>query len=132
MKQILLLLALVPAFAFAVWAFCGALVGVGRQFLSMDATLIVHAIGAPVGAAFFSWTYFRNFGFTNPLETAAIFVAASLALDFFVVALLIEKSFDMFRSVLGVWIPQALIFTATYLTGLLKGSGSKSPLHRRT
>lgn len=53
-------------FAVAVWTFCGALVGVGRQFLSMDTTLIVHAIGAPVGAAFFSWIYFRNFGFTTP------------------------------------------------------------------
>jgi len=123
-KKILIIL----GFAIAVWAFCGALVGIGRQFLSMDMTLIVHAIGAPVGAAFFSWIYFRNYGFTSPLETAAIFVAASLTLDFFVVALLIEKSFDMFRSVLGVWIPQALIFAATYLTG----SESKSPLHKRT
>jgi hypothetical protein len=68
----------------------------------------------------------------HPLVTAIIFVAASLTLDFFFVAPLIEKSFDMFRSVIGVWIPQALIFAATYLTGLLTGSGSKSPLHRST
>lgn len=108
---------IVLGFAFAVWAFCGALVGVGRQFMSMDTTLIVHAIGAPIGAAFFSWFYFRNYGFTSPLPTAAVFVGAALALDLFVVAPLIEKSFGMFRSVLGVWIPQALIFSATYMTG---------------
>ena len=104
-------------FGIAVWAFCGALVGVGRQFMSMDATLIVHAIGAPIGAAVLSWLYFRNFGSTSPLVTAAIFVATALTLDLFVVALLIEKSFDMFSSIIGVWIPQALIFAATYLVG---------------
>ena len=45
---------IVIGFSVAVWAFCGALVGIGRQYMSMDATLIVHAIGAPIGAAFFS------------------------------------------------------------------------------
>ena len=126
-KKVLIVL----GFAIAIWAFCGALVGVGRQFLSMDTTLIVHAIGAPVGAAFFSWIYFRNYAFTTPLVTAVIFVAASLTLDVFIVALLIEKSFDMFRSAIGVWIPQALIFAATYITGLVMGSESKSPDQRR-
>lgn len=111
--------AIVLGFAFAVWAFCGALVGVGSQFMTMDATLIVHAIGAPIGAAFFAWIYFRNFGYTSPLATACIFVASALALDFFVVAMLIEKSFAMFASPLGVWLPQVLIFTATYLAGRL-------------
>lgn len=108
---------IVIAFGGAVWAFCGALIGVGRQLMTMEATLIVHAIGAPIGAAVASWAYFRNFDFTSALATAAIFVATALALDFFVVAMLIEKSFEMFASLLGVWIPQALIFTATYLTG---------------
>ena len=108
---------IVLGFACAVWAFCGALVGIGRQFLSMDSTLILHAIGAPIGAAFFSWLYFRNYSFTSPLVTGAVFVGVALTLDFFVVALLIEKSFGMFASVLGVWIPQALIFSASYLTG---------------
>jgi hypothetical protein len=39
--------------------------------------------------------------------------------DFFVVALLINRSLDMFASLLGTWIPFALIFTSTYLTGLV-------------
>ena len=112
-------IAIILGFACAVWMFCGALVGIGRQIMSMEATLIVHAIGAPVGAALISWIYYRNFGFTTPLVTAALFVAVSLALDVFVVALLIERSFDMFRSILGVWMPQVLIFAATYLVGRL-------------
>lgn len=110
---------IVVGFACAVWAFCGALVGIGRQFMSMDTTLIVHAIGAPIGAAILSWLYFRNFGHTSPLATAAIFVSIALMLDVFIVAMLIEKSFEMFLSVLGVWIPQALIFLATWMTGLV-------------
>lgn len=108
---------IVLGFAVAVWALCGALVGVGRQYMSMDATLIAYAIGAPIGTALLSSIYFRNFGFTTPFATAAIFVATALTLDVFVVALLIEKNFDMFKSVLGVRMPQALIFAATYLTG---------------
>ena len=88
--------AIVVGFGVAVWAFCGALVAVGCQFMSMDMTLIVHAVGAPVGAVIASWFYFRDFYFTRPLATAAIFVGLSLVLDVLVVALLIEKSLDMF------------------------------------
>lgn len=118
----------VLAFGVAVWAFCGGLVGIGRQFMSMEATLIVHATGAPVGAAVLSWIYFRYFGYTGPVLTGVIFVATALALDVFVVSLLIEKSFAMFRGLLGVWIPQALIFVATWITGVLVSRGYRKPL----
>jgi hypothetical protein len=40
-------------------------------------------------------------------------------MDLFLVALFIEKSFAMFTSLLGTWIPFGLIFTATYITGSL-------------
>jgi hypothetical protein len=40
-----------------------------------------------------------------------------IAVDFFVVALIISRSFDMFASLLGTWLPFALIFSSTYLTG---------------
>ncbi len=111
--------AILLGFAVAVWMFCGALVGIGRQYMSMNTTLIMHAVGAPIGALVFSWLYFRNYAFTGPLVTATVFVATALTLDFLVVALLIEDSFDMFRSVLGLWLPQTLIFAATFATGLL-------------
>lgn len=111
----------VIGFGVAVWAFCGALIALGQQYWSMDTTLIVHAIGAPIGAAFFAWLYFRFYHFTSVLVTAVTFVAVSLALDFFVVATLVERSYGMFAGVLGVWVPQGLIFSATYLTGWLMG-----------
>ena len=101
------------------WAFCGALMGVGMAVTSMDRTLVIHAVGAPLGFAVVAWFYFRRFGFTSPLVTAALFLATVIVLDIVVVALLIEKSFAMFRSPLGTWIPFALIFLSTYLTGRL-------------
>ncbi len=42
-----------------------------------------------------------------------------MVVDFFVVALLINKSLAMFASPLGTWIPFALIFTSTLVTGTL-------------
>ena len=52
--------AIIVGFGVAVWTFCGALVVVGRQFMSIDMTLIVHAVGAPIGAAIAAWFYFRK------------------------------------------------------------------------
>lgn len=98
------------------WGYCGALVGIGRRFLSMDATLVVHAIGAPVGFALLTFLYQRKFALTGPLRTAAIFLGTVIALDLFLVAPVFEKSFAMFASPLGTWIPFALIFLATYVT----------------
>lgn len=84
----------------------------------MEITLIVHAILAPLFFAFVSLVYFHKFNFTTPLQTAVVFIAFVIAMDVFVVAMLINKSFEMFTSLLGTWIPFALIFTSTYVTGL--------------
>jgi len=56
-----------------------------------------------------------------------IFDGFVIAVDFFVVALLINRSMDMFASLLGTWIPFALIFASTYLTGVsvLKNVGDE-------
>ena len=58
-----------------------------------------------------------QFNYTTPWQTAAIFLAFALLTDFFVIAMLVQKSFDMFASILGAWIPFALIFGSTYLVG---------------
>jgi hypothetical protein len=99
------------------WALCGAIIGVGRKVTTPRNTLIAHAIGAPMIFVVVSAVYFLWFGGTSPMVTATMFVAIVIFLDIFVVALLIEKSFEMFRSVLGTWLPFALIFLATWLTG---------------
>jgi hypothetical protein len=53
-----------------------------------------------------------------PIQTALIFLAVIFFMDFFVVALAIMRSVEMFSNALGTWIPFALIFLSTYLTGL--------------
>ena len=95
--------------------------GVGRQLTSLDATLMIHAVGAPIGFAIVSLVYFKTFGFTSPLRTAAYFLLIVIGLDALVVAPLFEGSYAMFASPLGTWIPFALIFAATYATGSLVG-----------
>ncbi|MCX9011383.1 MAG: hypothetical protein OIN66_09705 [Candidatus Methanoperedens sp.] len=91
------------AHAFAGWALCGAIIGIGREITSLENTLIAHAIGAPVIFAVISLNYF--------------IVSFVIFMDFFVIAFVVEKSFDMFKSILGTWIPFILIFLSTYLTG---------------
>ena len=99
------------------WAYCGAIIGVGRQFLSIHTTLVVHAIGAPVGFALISLFYYQRYAFTSSLQAAAAFLGVVVALDLFLVAPVFEKSYAMFSSVLGTWIPFTLIFAAIYITG---------------
>ena len=111
-------LAVIFAHAFVGWALCAATMGIGMAITSLENTLIVHAIGAPIFFAVVSLVYFRKFNYPAPLQTALIFVGFVITVDFFVVALLINKSLEMFASLLGTWIPFALIFTSTYLTGL--------------
>lgn len=107
--------AILLGFAVAVWAFCGAIMGIGPQFMTMNTTLVVHAIGGPLGAAVAAWIYTRMFGFTGPVATAITFVATALILDFFLVSMVFMGNFGMFSSVAGVWLPMTLIFIAAAL-----------------
>jgi hypothetical protein len=99
------------------WAFCAAIMGIGMAVTSLQTTLILHAIGGPIGFMIISLFYFKKFDFSSPLQTAILFIAFVVFMDLFVVALLIEKSFAMFGSILGTWLPFSLIFLATYFTG---------------
>ena len=111
-------LAIIFTHAFVGWALCAATMGIGMAITSLENTLIVHAIAAPIFFTIVSLVYFSNFNYTTPLQTALIFTGFVITVDFFVVALLINKSLEMFTSLLGTWIPFALIFAATYITGL--------------
>jgi len=105
--------------AFVGWALCAATIGIGMAMTSVQNALIIHAIGAPIFFTIVSLSYFKKFNYTTPLVTAIIFVVFVIIVDFFVVALLINRSLEMFASLLGTWIPFALIFASTYLTGLI-------------
>lgn len=103
--------------AFIGWTLCAATMGIGMATMSMQNTLIVHAIGAPIFFMFISLVYFNKFNYTSPLQTALIFIGFVITVDFFIVALLLNRSLDMFASLLGTWIPFVLIFASTYMTG---------------
>jgi hypothetical protein len=111
--------AIIVAHAVVLWILCGAIVMIGRQIWTMETTLIIHAIGSPIIAVTLSLIYFTYFNYTTPLQTATIFTLSAILLDVIIVATFIEKSFEMFTSPIGTWIPFALIFLATYLIGSL-------------
>ena len=99
------------------WALCGAIMFIGMSVMSVETTLIVHAIGAPVIFSLISLFYFKRYRFTKPLLTAVLFLLIVVLMDFFLVAMVINRSMDMFRDPLGTWIPFGLIFLSTFLTG---------------
>jgi arsenate reductase len=114
--------------ALALWLLCAATMAIGMKVAAMGTTLRVHAVAAPLFASVVSASYFRRFGYTSPLPTAAFFLAFIALVDFFLVALAINRSLDMFRSVLGTWLPFGLIFVATWVTGkrMMPSSSSRS------
>jgi hypothetical protein len=105
--------------AFVGWALCAATIGIGMAVTELDTALVVHAIAAPVFFTLVSLVYFHRFNYTTPLMTAIIFTAFVIGMDLCVVALLVNRSLEMFTSLLGTWIPFILIFLSTLVTGLL-------------
>jgi hypothetical protein len=114
-KQIMILL----FFAFIGWAICTATMVIGTAITTIDNALILHAIIGPIGFIILSIIYFKKFKYTTPLQTATVFISFVILVDFFLVALIINKSLEMFTNLLGTWIPFTLIFISTYLTGKL-------------
>jgi hypothetical protein len=112
-RKILILL----GHAFVGWALCFATIAIGRATTTMDVTLIIHAIFTPIFFCLVSLFYFARSSYTSPFVTALTFVGFVIFIDFFSVALVINQSLEMFASLIGTWIPFALIFVTTYLTG---------------
>jgi len=115
MRKILIIL----LHAFIGWALCTATIGIGMSTTTLQNALVIHAVAAPIIFSLISLVYFKKFNYTTPLQTALIFTGFVMAMDFFVVALLVNKSLEMFTSLLGTWIPFLLIFGSTLLTGLI-------------
>jgi hypothetical protein len=93
--------------------------GLGMALTTVHHALTIHAALAPVFFFIISMNYFRKYNHLSPKNTAFAFVSFVIIIDFFVVALLINRSFDMFASVLGTWIPFLLIFGSTYAAGMI-------------
>ena len=100
-------IAIAVGFGVIGWALCGAVVGIGRQFFSMDTTLIIHVAAVPLIFGLLCVLLFKKFGATHPLQTALIFLSVVITLDVVVVSLLIEGNFEMFGSIIGTWLPES-------------------------
>jgi len=103
--------------AFLIWLACGATMVCGREILGLEAALRVHVIAAPIIAIVVSWIYF-SFHAAPPLLTAAVFVSFIAILDAAIATPVFDRSYAMFSSILGTWLPFALIFTATCVVGI--------------
>ena len=104
--------------AFVVWLACGLTIALGREPLGTEMTLRIHAVATPVYAAIVSFVYFKYFHPTTPLSTATFFIIFIVLMDALIVAPIFEKSYAMFSSPLGTWLPLLSIFAATYLVGV--------------
>lgn len=94
----------------------GLMIG-GQVITTLENALLIHAAGAPILFGIVSYFYFKKVNKTSPIQTASIFIGVVIGMDFFIVAMMINQSFDMFYSPIGTWIPFTLIFLSTYLTG---------------
>ena len=112
MKKLIILI-----FAFIGWVLCGAIMWIGMAVTSVETTLIIHLIGAPIVFGILAFVYHRKFGHIRPLYATIIFTCFIILMDAGLVAIFIEKSFDMFRNPIGTWIPFALIFLSTFIVG---------------
>ena len=110
--------ALGPALGWAIagWAACGATLGIARAVAGIDVALLVHLAAAPLVGAAATRLVWRNPRHPGPLATAALVAGTPALLDGIVVAPFLERSFAMFASVLGTWLPLGLILAASFVT----------------
>jgi len=105
--------------AIVLWGACGAVIAVGRKLWSLDSALRVHFVAAPVLAFLVAAVHKELAPAFDPALRAVAITGIVMALDAFVLAPLFERSFAMFRSVIGTWLPFAAIFAATWAAGVM-------------
>jgi proline iminopeptidase len=102
------------AFALVAWGLCGATIGVARGLMPMESALVVHAVAAPIIAGTLAYLNARCCPVTRPLMTGLAFVGVVIVMDAGLIAPFVERSWDMFRSPIGTWIPFVLMFFAAW------------------
>jgi hypothetical protein len=105
--------------ALVLWGACGATMAMGRKALSLNTTLRVHLAVAPIVAFLVSAVHKLLAPEFDPMLRAAVMTSVVVILDAAVVAPLFERSYAMFRSSIGTWIPFASIFLSSWTAGIL-------------
>jgi len=101
------------------WALCAAVMMLLVGTVPLGWALAVHAIAAPAIFATIARFYFHNRGAREPIATAIAWTSIVIGLDAVIVAGFVERSFAMFASVAGTWLPLLLIFVAVWSTGTI-------------
>jgi hypothetical protein len=104
-------------YAFVGWMLCGAIIGIGRELTTIENALIIHLIGVPVIFVVLTKMYYKKNNKLFSLQLAIFMLSLVIMMDFFVVSLMVEKNFNMFKSLVGTWIPFILMFLAVFLVG---------------
>jgi menaquinone-dependent protoporphyrinogen oxidase len=102
------------------WAVCAVLMAGLMQVAGIGPAIAIHAVAAPLIFVGIAVHYFRARGARDPFPTALAFTTIVVLLDGGIVAGLVLRSLDMFTSVWGTWLPFALIFLATWTTGMMQ------------
>lgn len=101
------------------WAMCALTMSALLHVVSQTTALVIHAAAAPLFFTLIAVHYFRSKAARNPLPTAAVWTSGVALFDLLVVANMMQHGFQMFASLLGTWVPFALIFLATWATGMV-------------
>jgi hypothetical protein len=105
--------------AIAIWTLSAALL-VGSSFLLWAATAVtIRVATAPMIAAVVASVFFTKYDDARPLGVAITFTATVALLDAIVLAALIQRSAAIFVQPLATWVPYALIFATTWMSGAL-------------
>lgn len=102
--------------AAAAWAVCGLTFAVARVAAGVSAAIAVHLAAAPFIGAAATRLLWRRPGHPGIAATALTLAGTAAFLDAIVVAPFLERSFAMFASAAGTWIPLALIAGASAAT----------------
>jgi len=105
---------LLAAFAWVAWGLCGATMGLARGLAPLETALLVHAVAAPIIAGSLAYVYARWIAGPPPLVIGAVFLGVVVAMDAGLIAPFVERSWDMFRSPMGTWVPFASIFLGSW------------------
>ena len=99
---------------FVLWGSCGVVMAISRKLWSLDTTLRVHlAAGAALRVSLIHKLVAPGFDMRTLVLTVLIVV-----LDAVVVAAIFERSYAMFRSFIGTWMPFVAIFLASWAAGV--------------
>jgi hypothetical protein len=102
--------------AAAAWLACGLTFAVARAAAGVPTAIAVHLAAAPLIGAAATRFLWRRPGHPGVAATALALSGTAALLDAIVVAPFLERSFEMFASPAGTWIPLALILAASAAT----------------